>query len=217
MIQLDRRVLPRSVQLSGVHVRSGVVYGHTSLRAMPVQRELWLDLDDDHPLDPETSYVIEADGLLDLDGNALDEPFHATFRTGLELGMPVPAPQADAAAALMLLAERCATRGCHSARDAALGLDLSDYAGIARTAIGARSRAPTGSIGEEGARGSFTLSALRIIDLVAGQGEPATSLLVYKILGDPHVAGEPMPPAKSLDATEIELLSAWIEAGAPER
>jgi hypothetical protein len=46
------------------------------------------------------------------------------------------------------------------------------------------------------------------------EGDPATSYLVYKMLGDPHVWGEVMPPEGPLPVGQIGLVSDWILAGA---
>jgi mono/diheme cytochrome c family protein len=54
--------------------------------------------------------------------------------------------------------------------------------------------------------------------VTAGRGEPASSYLMYKVLADDHIRGEPMPPSgPRLDAEELELLASWIRSGAPAR
>jgi hypothetical protein len=97
-----------------------------------------------------------------------------------------------------------------------VGLDLSSRAGIERTAIGVRASKLAGTTGDEGARGALQLAGMNIIDVVAGRGSPATSYLVYKVLGDPHVLGERMPEGRPpLSEAELRMLSTWIAQGAP--
>ncbi len=215
IVQVDRLLLPRTVRQQSVTLRSGAVDPRTVVRFMPVRRELWVDLDPRTPLDPETRYLLRLDGLADLDGNTPSEPFLSTFQTGSELGPAATDPQSSPAAALALLQSSCARASCHAASTPAAGLDLSSYSGISRTALGRSSTASSGTVGAESARGSLTLAALPIIDIVAGRGQPATSLLIYKVLGDTHVAGEPMPPdAELLVPAQLQLLTDWILSGA---
>lgn len=217
VISLDRAVLPRTVDATTVRVRSGAVSAATTVRLLPVEQQVWIDIDDESPLDADTEFLLEVEGLIDLDGNVLAEPLVTSFHTGVQLGTNAAEPVVDAEQTLDLLASRCADATCHSEPDAAAHLDLSGYDGIARTAIGARSRiALSGTTREEGARGATTLAGLRILDVLAGRGVPGTSLLLYKVLGDSRVAGEPMPPSGApLSSAELSLLEGWILAGAP--
>jgi Bacterial Ig-like domain len=216
VIRLDRRLLPRSVSPASVRISSGAVSVATRVRLQPVWGELWIDLE--RPLDPEVTYRLEVEGLVDLDGHVLAEAYSARFRTGLDAGAEVEQPELAPGAVLALLRTRCATVGCHAGPAPALGLNLEDHAAITKTAIGAASRFAQGNVHDESVRGAFTLAGLRIIDIVAGRGQAATSLLIYKLLGDEHVPGAPMPPdAVPLNRQEAELVSTWIEAGAPAR
>jgi hypothetical protein len=45
-------------------------------------------------------------------------------------------------------------------------------------------------------------------------GNAADSYLYMKIAGDPRIAGDRMPFGGTLTAAEIELVRAWIDAGA---
>ncbi|HEX7477988.1 MAG TPA: Ig-like domain-containing protein [Polyangiales bacterium] len=216
VVSLDREVVPQSVGHGSVALRSGAVAAAVTLRLQPVDRELWLDIDPHEPLDPEVSYRLEIDGLVDLDGQPQPEPYRATFRTGTGLGAHAADGPFDPAEIRALFTQRCAQASCHGGSNPASGLDLSSAAGIRATAIGVRSQGPAGTTSEEGVRGALWLTGLRIVDIVAGRGQPATSQLVYKLLGDSHVVGERMPPTGApLSLAQLREISAWIEAGAP--
>jgi hypothetical protein len=47
-------------------------------------------------------------------------------------------------------------------------------------------------------------------------GSAADSYLYMKLTGDPRIAGDRMPFGGTLTATEIELVRAWIDAGAKD-
>jgi hypothetical protein len=222
VVQLDRRVTPRHGEHGWASLRSGTssVPGRPSYD--PLTQQIWIDVDPRTPLAPATTYVLRVEGLVDLDGVEQDAPFTARFTTGRESVdaaaesvvdvMDVP----DAQAVLTLLRTRCGQHGCHGGPAPATGLDLSSPQGVANTAIGALSSRSLGTVGEEGADGSFWLEGLRIIDVAGERGDPARSYIVYKVLGDPHVLGEPMPPVgPPLERREIAAISAWIRAGAP--
>jgi hypothetical protein len=199
-----------------VKLRSGPVEVPLTVRFWPTTSELWIDPDPQTALAPDVSYELQVDGLVDLDGELQPEPYRIVFTTGLALGPPAKDAVPRAVAALSLLAERCATSRCHAGASPAAGLDLSSAEGVERTAIAAASQLPGGTTGEEGARGALALAGLPIIDVFSGRGHPATSYLLYKVLGDEHILGERMPRGREpLSAADTELLAEWIAAGAP--
>jgi hypothetical protein len=216
VVQLDRRVQPRSVHPGTVSLHSGVMHIRSTLRVDPLTSQVWLDVDDVHALAPSTAYELRATGLVDLDGSMQSDPYSAVFFTGDALGA-VPADElGQAEPVLAMLYERCGQAKCHGGTTPVAGLDLSSARGIADTAVGALPSRALGTVGEEGAAGTFWLEGLRIIDVAGEHGDPATSYLIYKVLGDGHVAGERMPlGAAPLSDSELEQLAAWIRRGAP--
>ncbi len=216
VVTLDRLVQPRSASPDTLTLRSGTASVRATIRVEPVRREIWLDIDPARPFEPETTYELSVDGLVDLDGRAQSEPYHAIFRTGVALGAGAQDPAVSAAPVLALLSEHCASARCHGASDPAAGLDLSSPMGIEATAVGALSHGRSGIVNGQPVPGALWLTNLRVVEVVAGRGDPAMSQLIYKVLGDSHVTGEPMPPSGArLDRTQLETLSAWVMAGAP--
>lgn len=218
-VQLDRRVLPRSV-VGAVRLRSGAFEPPLELRYELLHREILVIFPAWAPLAVETSYRLEVAGLVDLDGLSQPNEHTAYFRTGSELGEPPPLAAApDVADVLQLLAERCASSGCHVEPALAAGLDLASASGIERSAFGTSAQLELGTLGEQqGAAGVLWKPATRIIDITAGRGDPASSYLMYKVLGDAHIVGDVMPPRGSrLQQAELTLLSDWIRSGAPTR
>jgi hypothetical protein len=172
------------------------------------------------PLAVETSYRLEVLGLVDLDGFSQPNEHTAYFRTGADLGEPQPMAAAPPVADVLdLFAERCASAGCHVEPEPAAGLDLASASGIERSAFGTSAQLELGTLGtQQGAAGVLWKPATRIIDITAGRGDPASSYLMYKVLGDAHIVGEVMPPRGSrLQQAELTLLSDWIRSGAPTR
>ncbi len=91
-----------------------------------------------------------------------------------------------------ILKPRCATAGCHNAQTAAGDLTLVDECEsyqqlLAKSACGGKPR------------------------LVPLDGK---SVLLDKLESSQPRCGAPMPPAGSLDATELNAIRAWVEAGA---
>ncbi len=92
---------------------------------------------------------------------------------------------------------RCAIPGCHASPDPVFGLDLTEGASHA-SLVGVPSVEPPGFLRVE-------------------PGDPEDSYLYMKVLGDPRIAGDRMPPILSfLDADEIDRIRRWIEAGAED-
>lgn len=218
-VRLDRRVLPRSVHRANVRLRSGAYAPALDLRYELLSREIVLELAAGEPLQAHTTYGLEVDGLIDLDGFEQPEPWSIYFRTGQARVEDPPAQPAEPSqAALALLSERCASAGCHAGASPASELDLSSPDGVERTALRTSRQLDLGSLGDQGASGVLWVPATRIVDVVAGVGEPASSYLMYKLLGDDHILGDPMPPAgPPLRMEDLELLARWIRRGAPTR
>ncbi len=221
--RLDRRLLPRTVSRATVRLESGVVSPRLSVRYDVLTQSVIAVPFTGEPIDPSVSWRFIVDGVEDLDGRPMAEPYVAAFRTGPDpgagLGEPPVVGFADIAP---ILTARCTGGACHGPGPAALGLDLSSAIGVRDTAINAPARSfPSGALGPAGGAGAPVFAGLPLIDVVAGAGRPETSYLLYTVLGDPHVAGAPMPPAlrddpsAGLTATELRALSTWISEGAP--
>jgi hypothetical protein len=212
-VALERLPLPRSVNRATVSLRSGSVVSWLDLRLQPALRELWIT--QRGALEPETTYQLELRGLVDLDGVTQPEPYRVLFATGRQLGGAAPGPAIEPAEVLALLRSRCGRSECHASESSAAGLDLATGPGIEATA---RNVAPQlyAAIHGPAPRGGLTVAAPLIIDANAGHGEPARSYLVYKLLGDEHILGDPMPPREPpLSESELQLVIDWIFAGAP--
>lgn len=215
-VQLDRRVFPQGVE-AGVWLQSGASIPLVDVEYDPVDRRLHVQ--PLFPLLPRTAYTLFVEGLEDLDGRSQPEDYRVSFATGEVAEPPDPevGPGWDEIAPLFR--ERCASPTCHGGDVPAAGLNLASAAGIEATAIGALSRAlRAGTIAPELPRGIKTLAGLPLIDRVADRGRIGSSYLLYKVLGDPHVLGEPMPPTGSpLRDAEVALIRDWIRVGAPTR
>ncbi len=214
-IEFDRRLAPSSVAVDSARLYSGgrsVGLATTIDVIRPA-----LVLRPRSTLDPEATYVLEVDALRDLDGNLGAEPdpseFHAgTAREGVPAPDEIPFERVGP-----IFEARCATSRCHAGAAPVLGLDLSRAESIRRTAIGVPASEVRRPVAGAAASSAPALTGLAIIDVSAA----ARSYLVYKILGDPHVRGSPMPPPVgeggegALTAAEVELVVAWIAGGAP--
>lgn len=203
----DRNLAPGTVHRGTVRVRSGPQTRFLSVRFDPVARAVVATDFGSGVLEPNVEYEIDIEGVRDLDGQEA-EPFLARFVTGegFERETNEPPTYADAAAVFDAHCVRC-----HGSERADLGLRLDGPDAIRRTALGVPAR-QTG--GREGMP-VRSLDGMPIVDLAAGGGRPATSYLVYKMLGEEHVLGEVMPPTGALDEATIDLVARWILAGAP--
>lgn len=210
----DRPLYPRDVHRGHVLVESGVRGLYLLPRFDPVRRELWIE--PIGTMEPSVVYRLRVEGVRDLDRHPMAEPHVATFTTGEVASDPPPLPSAgwDDVAPIF---EGCASDGCHGGARPVLGLDLSSGAAVRRTAIGVP--AEQSRVGAQGDEPwvADTLAGLARVDVVAGVGRPSRSYLLYKVLGDPHVIGQrmPPPPAAALSTEEAAVLSRWILAGAP--
>jgi hypothetical protein len=215
-IRLDRRVLPRTVTGANVRLASGAFRPPYALRYDVLDRSIQLLLPSWAPLAPDTVYQLELEDLIDLDAVTQPQIYRVFFKTGVDSGNgPLPTAASDVSAVLALLRGRCASAGCHGATDAAAELDLSDGPGIERTAKRLSSQLGLQTLGSKPADGALWLPATRIIDATPDGGDPARSYLVYKVLGDPHIAGDVMPPRGArLTHDELEQIAQWIATGA---
>ncbi|MEM9073868.1 MAG: hypothetical protein AAGE52_35580 [Myxococcota bacterium] len=156
-------------------------------------------------------YRLQAEGFRDLDGIEA-EPARIEFVTGANADGTYEVGTTSWEDVREFFSTRCASAGCHTGEAPPLGLDFSSAEGVERTALG------TIAV-QTGGREEFPIRGLRgfpIVDVIAGGGRPSTSYLIYKMLGDEHIQGDPMPP-EGADLREIELVADWILAGAPTR
>jgi len=217
-VWLDRALIPWSVNRANVRVESGATMALLSMRFDVLDHAIVAAPFGTDALEPNVVFRLVVDGVRDLEDRPLAEPFVARFRTGSEEGALWTPPSASFGAAAPILTAHCTGDGCHGPGTPPLGLDLSSAEGIRSTAIGQIStELPQGPTGDESALGGLALGGLYIIDVVGGSGRPATSYLIYKIVGDPHVVGErmPPPPRDALSYEEMRTIDAWIVAGAP--
>lgn len=205
------------MQRGTVRVTSGPFTVYSGVRYDPVRRELRV-LPNAPDLRPGLRYVFRvSDALRAWDGAALrarlEFPFVPEGRAEPVMSAP-PSLRRDVAP---LLRARCGNALCHGGEVPAMALDLSSAEGILRTAVGV--------IAAETSRGgslpSYTdpqWGALYRIDPgdASGLGRPEYSYLIYKLLGDGPIIGLRMPPDAPLAARELELISDWISAGAPQ-
>jgi hypothetical protein len=209
----DRPLLPGDVHRGNVSVRSGARTAFALPRFDPIERVLLVQ---GLELDPTVAWRLRVENVRDLDGQALAEPWEIAFRTGeIAEGEVVPPPPTFEEVG-PLLAERCGGQGCHAPPDPALGLDLSSGAAVRATAIGVvAEQTRTGAMTDRPWLVRSSLTGLARIDVVGGVGRPAHSYLLYKLLGDPHAWGSPMPPDGPLPPDELRRVADWILAGAP--
>lgn len=214
-VWFDRPVLPRDVHRGRVLLASGGRGVFLSPVFDPVEGSLRL-INLGSPLDPEVRYRLRVSGMRDLDGFTMAEPYEITFDTGTAVREATP-DEVRYADVEPILAT-CAAAGCHRPPDAVLGLDLSSPAGIRATALNVvAQQSRVGTQADAPYRSVTGLRGLARVDVTGGVGRPSRSYLLYKVLGDPHVIGDRMPPAPApaLDAAALSLLSRWIFAGAP--
>ena len=214
-VQVDRRLSPASVSRTTVRLVSGTVGEFVFPSFDPVRGELLIELS--RPLAVGAFYALSLSDLVDLDGTALGSPVQFLFKVVPADAPTAPDPMVRPAEVVAMLANRCATGGCHdtSVHAASLVLDSSD--GIALTALGMPSRQAV-SPGATARAGSPGLVGLSIVDPERSSASPSRSYLIYKALGDSHVLGEAMPPpSHSGPLTQADLLdiSRWIAAGSP--
>lgn len=207
-LEFDRPLAPGSVQRGDVRLSSGPVNVFLSVDADPIGRAIVATPFRGRPLEPLVQYEWIVDGVRDLDGIPI-EPVEILFTTGESVSTRPERPRVQPEEIVELFAVHCVD-GCHGGDDPALGLDLSSADAIRLTAVGIPAV-------QTGARESYAPRGLRgmeIVDVLGGAGRPATSYLLYKMLGDPHALGDVMPPEGALPTESLELVSEWIAQGA---
>lgn len=215
-VRFDRALLPRSIDGATVRLESGERRFALIARADPLLPGI--EIEPRGELEPDVVWRLEIEGARDLDGEPT-QAFRLRFRTG-RTSTPVPRDETPSFPGEIgpLLREACGA--CHGGETPVLGLDLATAEGVRTTAIGRPSRelpsAPSASA--SGTTGG--LGGMRRIEAASGAGAPETSYLVYKLLGEPHIAGDRMPPprdggAAGLDGASIARIALWIRRGAP--
>lgn len=218
-VELDRRVHPNSVHRGSVEISSGVNFSWLSAYFDLVTQKIVIGLNPDYPLRPYVTYRLSIRELVDLDGNTQPESHQVIFRTGSRTDVSIAWPRVEWSEVQRIFSKSCSGASCHGGSTPAMGLDLSNATRIEQTAIGAFSRElPTHMVSAEGARGSYSLLAFRIIDVGVINGRPASSYMMYKLLDDSHIVGNamPHPDAKTgqLEREKLEAISTWILFGA---
>lgn len=127
-----------------------------------------------------------------------DAPTHVQTTATLQRDVVGPLRAVRFSAVLPVLERSCATTGCHGGGAGAVSpaLHLDPFAAL----VGV----PAGEAG-----GAF--------DLVA-PGDAANSYLLMKVVRDARIEGDPMdspPGVPAVTGTDVALLRAWIDAGAP--
>lgn len=213
-VRFDRPLLPADVNRANLLLQTGRRSVFLLPRFDPVDRVLTFGRT--QLLEPGVRYRFQVIEMRDLDFREQDGPFGAQFDTAVEDAVLESFAFVGWAEAGALLVSRCTGAGCHGPGPAALGLDLSSAEGIRATALGVvAQQTRVGVQTERPWRGLGGLAGLSRIDISGGVGRPAWSYLVYKVIGDPHVAGDRMPPAAPLTPDEQRTLSTWIASGAP--
>lgn len=213
----DRLLAPSTVSRNTVNVTTGPLGVFGGVRYDPVRREVAF-FPNPGELRPGLQYVFHVTtALRGWDGAAPERAVELRFVPTARAAIPpvrVPSLRREV---LPLLVARCADSACHDATSPVLNLDLSTVEGVFNTAVG------IGSVQRPGDEGPAMTdphwgSLLRVdVGITAGQGRPAYSYLLYKVLGDGPIVGDIMPPPgrPRLTTDEAQLLSDWIAAGAP--
>lgn len=220
-VWFDRRLAPDTVHRGSVRVESGGVPLLLSMHVDPIESSIVAVPLAGGALEPNVLYRLTVADVRSLEGIPLEEPVTITFSTGTEEG-EAPAPEKPTFASVEgIFGAHCVGHGCHGPDAPALGLDLSSAEGVRRTAIGQPAeQTRVGAAGAEGVTVGRGLAGMPRIDVLAATGRPARSYLLYKMLGDPLILGDPMPrlgagDAASLDEEDLRAIGAWILGGAP--
>lgn len=210
-VRFDRPILPRSISGEAVRLASGLRGIALDVRADPLLPGIVIT--PRGTLEPDVAWRLEIQGLRDLDGTVVAAHV-LRFRTG-SVASPLPAIDVPPWSEIgPLLAGACG--GCHGGEAPLLGLDLATAEGVRATAIGAVALEIGPGPSAAGTSTGGGLGGMARIE----PGSPETSYLVYKVLGDPHISGDRMPPPTDagtggLDAPSIAAIARWIAGGAP--
>lgn len=208
-VLFDRPIAPSAITEASVTLESGPSRIYLSLEVDPVDEALVATPFGGRTLEPGIEYFFRVEGVRDLDG-VLVEAAATSFVTGDTAEGPPALDLAGFEEAFAIFQSSCVD-GCHGGASPDQGLDLSSAEGIRATALGVPATQTGARLGY-GARG---LAGMAIVDGVGGRGRPAASYLVYKMLGDPHILGDAMPPEGPGSRHDIRRIAAWIRAGAP--
>ena len=200
-VTYDRPLDPSSVGRGQVALHSGPAQPFLEVRLDPIRDTIVARPFGGASLGALVLYRLEIDGVRDLDGREV-EPLTLLFETGSTATVPPPEGLTPWEAVGALFATHC-VEGCHdgSRRDA--NLDLSSLGATQSTAVGVPALQATDTL----------VGGLGGLDVIE-PGDPSRSYLVYKMLGDPHVWGDPMPPAGPLPKDEVAIVADWILGGA---
>ncbi|MBO6938851.1 MAG: Ig-like domain-containing protein [Deltaproteobacteria bacterium] len=199
----DRALDPRTVGRAEIALTSGELAHFLEVRFDPVARSVVVRPFRGQRLEPNVRYTLTIDGVRDLDGTDA-EPFALTFVTGENAVDPSPSGTTEWATVEPIFAAHC-VEGCHDG-DGGLSLDLTSLEATRRSALGV----PADQTGGTATIGRLGLSGMARIE----ESDPSRSYLIYKMLADPHVWGEAMPPAGPLPLSDVALVADWILGGA---
>jgi len=203
-ITYDRPLDPRTVGRESVTLSSGPLVPFLEVRFDPVTRTLRARPFGGRPLEPSVRYTLEVSGVRDLDG-ALAKVRAFGFRTGETFSAPPGEGLTTWASVAPIFTTHCVD-ACHDGGARSAGLDLRTLASTRETTVGV----PADQTGGTGAVGRLGLGGMARIE----GADPARSYLLYKMLADPHVWGEPMPPGGPLARSDVALVADWILGGA---
>lgn len=213
----DRLLSPSTVSRVSVYVTTGVLGVFGGVRYDPVRREVSF-FPNAPELRPGLQYVFHVtDAVRGWDGASLPRAVEVRFVPGARASVPAPRVPSLRREVMPLLAARCADGDCHDAVSPVENLDLSSAAGLYNTAVGIASTQRPGATTTVMTDPHWGPMLRVDVGATPGQGRPAYSYLLYKVLGDGPIVGDVMPPPgrARLSADEAQLLSDWIAAGAP--
>ncbi len=203
-VAFDRALDPRTVGRGQVSLGSGALEHFLEVRFDPVERSIVVRPFRGQLLEPHVRYTLAVEGVRDLDGVEA-EPFTLTFITGATADEPTPTGTTDWTTVEPIFATHC-VEGCHDGNGGGLALDLTTLETTRATALAV----PADQTGGTGTIGRLGLGGMARIE----ESDPSRSYLVYKMLGDPHVWGEAMPPEGPLPLSDVASIADWILGGA---
>ncbi len=198
VLRLSDRVRPGSLEEDGLRLLQGAVEVEAATKVDLIECEVSLEAAS--PLEPETEYTLEAEGLVGFGGGGLEEIFSLSFVTGQDATAVQDAtPPTFSEVFSTVLMDRCAA--CHQGPYSPAGLDLSDP-----------------ELAEDGLLGGSSIYAEGAPRYVVS-GNHAASYLMHKVLGLPGIWGDPMPlggdwpldRACGSSDPELRLLADWID------
>jgi len=197
-LQLTDRVRPESAGTGALRLLDGATEVAAATHVDLLRCEVTLEAAS--PLAADTSYTLEAEGLVGFGGGAMEDIFSVTFVTGTDASPVAPtASPSFAEVYTTVIVPRCGA--CHGSLHPPGGLDFSSP-DVAEEALLA-------------GRSEFADGAPRYVV----PGQHAASYLMHKVLGVPGIWGDPMPlagdwPADRACGTvdpDLRLLADWID------